>query len=341
LTAAGPSLDFVVVGAAKAGTTALFNLLRTHPELYLPPGKELPYFASPTHSYYDSPAEFFGEAFRDRRPGQLCGTVTPQYLFGWLLNPRPGQDTTSAASSERTIPHRIHDAYPEAKLIAVLRDPVVRAQSHHRMLAMKSHERRSFDLMVEELLQPEALARTRARADVNNSYVVLGEYGRLLQGYLDVFPREQLLVLFHEDLERDPAAVCERVFAFLGVDPGFDPPDLGRRHNEGASRRRFAWLDPTRWQRAAAGSRVLGGLWRRLPRSLRRRVLKLFDLTAWRLFLWNRVPGDPEATPDPASPETLTRLRAHYREDGQLLSALLGAAPPWEEREVRQCSTSP
>jgi Sulfotransferase family len=340
LTGSEPSLDFVVVGAAKAGTTTLFNLFRAHPQLYLPPGKELPYFASPSHSYYDSPAEFFADAFRDRGPGQLCGTVTPQYLFGWLLNSQPGQGTTDAVSSETTIPSRIHDAYPEARLIAILRDPVARAQSHHRMLTMKSHERRPFDLMVEELLQPDTLSRTRARADVNNSYVVLGEYGRLLQGYLDVFPREQLLVLFHEDLERDPAAVCERAFAFLGVDPDFNPPNLGHRHNEGASRRRFAWLDLTRWQRAAAGSRALGGLWRRLPRSLRRRVLELFDLTAWRLFLWNRVPGDPEAIPDPAGPEALARLRAHYREDGQRLNALLGVAPPWEKREAHQCSTS-
>ena len=96
---------------------------------------------------------------------------------------------------------------------------------------------------------------------MNNSYVVLGEYGRLLQGYLDVFPREQLLVLFHEDLERDPAAVCERVFAFLGVDPDFNPPDLGRRYNEGASRRRFAWLDLTR---LAARRRAIGDVERTL-----------------------------------------------------------------------------
>jgi Sulfotransferase family len=322
-------LDFVVVGAAKAGTTALFNLLRAHPGLHLPEGKELPYFAVPRHDYYSSAAEFYADAFRGRGKGQLCGTVTPQYLYGALL----GGGTEPAPSpghSERIVPRRIRDAYPEARLIAVLRDPVERARSYHRMSVMRGHERRGFDAAIAELLRPEALAGSRANPTVKDSYVVLGEYGRLLAGYLDVFPRERLLVLFHEELERDPAAVCERAFAFLGVDPGFRPPDLGRRYNEGAGRRRFAWLDPIEWQRAAARSAALRGLWRRLPRSLRRRALLRFKGASWRLFLWNRVPaGKGGAGPDPVSPETLAALRAHYREDEAALRALLGSAPPW------------
>ena len=334
-----PALDFTVIGAAKAGTTALFNLLCAHPQLHLPPGKELPYFAFPSHSYYDSPAEFYAEAFRDSGPAQLCGTVTPQYLFGALLDP-PKERDAAPGGAEKIIPGRIRDAYPEARLIAVLRDPAVRAHSQYRMLALRDREPRSFDAAVDEQLRPEALVAARARPGVmHDSYVVLGEYGRLLQGYFDAFPREQLLVLFHEDLERDPAAVCERAFAFLGVDPGFRPPNLGRRYNEGASNRRFAWLDPTRWQRAAARSAALRSLWRWAPRSLRRRILNRFDLAAWRLFLWNRAPADAGADPDPASPETLARLRAHYREDGRRLQALLGVAPPWEEREAGAAPT--
>ncbi len=329
-----PGLDFVVVGAAKAGTTTLFNLLRAHPELCLPEGKELPYFAAPQHDYYSSPAEFFADAWRRRGPGQPFGTVTPQYLFGALLG-GPPERAAPPGASERIIPGRIREAYPDARLIAILRDPVARARSQHRMLALKDRERRSFDAAIDAQLRPEALAESRSRPGaMHDSYVVLGEYGRLLQGYLDVFPREQLLVLFHEELERDPAAVCERTFEFLGVDPAFRPPNLGERYNEGAGRRRFAWLDPTGWQRTAARSAVLRRLWRRLPRSSRRLALRRFDLAAWRLFLWNRVAaGEAPPAPDPAGAETLARLRAHYGEDGRLLAELLGVAPPWEERE--------
>jgi Sulfotransferase family len=326
-------LDFVVIGAAKGGTTALFNLLRAHPELYLPESKELPYFAVPRHAYYSSPAEFFAEAFRRRGERQLCGTVTPQYLYGALLGPQPA-GAGAAGPSERIVPNRIRSAYPDVKLIAILRDPVARARSYHRMSRMREHERRPFDLAIEQLLEPAALAASRAGPRVNNSYVVLGEYGRLLQGYLDVFPREQLLVLFHEDLERDPAAVCERAFAFLGVDPDFNPPNLGHRYNEGSSRRRFEWLDLTRWQRTAARSATLRGLWQRVPLSLRRRILDWFKLAVWRLFLWNRVPAEGAGPdPDPAGAETLARLRAHYRDDEQRLSEQLGVVPPWARGE--------
>ena len=323
-----PSLDFAVVGAAKAGTTALFNLLRAHPQLYLPEGKELPYFLTSEHAYYDSAPAFFAEAFRDRGPGQHCGTVTPQYLYGTLVG-----DRTAAQPAETAIPARIRDAYPEVKLIAVLRDPVARARSYHRMSRMRGQEPRPFDLAIEELLKPDALAEARARPHVKNSYVVLGEYGRLLRGFFDVFPREQLLVLFHDELERDPAAVCATAFSFLGVDAGFRPENLGHRYNEKGSRRRFAWMDLTTWQRAAVRSATLKGIWRRVPPALRLRILNRFDIAVWRLFLWNRVPVDSRVDPDPADAETLARLRDHYREDGRRLRELLGVTPPWEEDE--------
>lgn len=332
-----PALDFVVIGAAKAGTTALFNLLRTHPELYLPERKELPYFAAPKYTYfayYESPVKFFADAFQHRRHGQLCGTVTPQYLFGWPWEPQTPRTEAPSGPPEAIIPSRIRDAYPDVKLIAILRDPVARARSHHRMLTMAGYEQRSFDLSIDEQLRPDALAEARVQANVKNGYVALGEYARLLQGFFDIFPREQLLVLLHDELQRDPAAVCATVFAFLGVDTDFRPPNLESRHNEGGNRRRFAWLDLMRWQRAAARPAAVRALWRWVPHSLRLRILRRFDLAAWRLFLWNRVPIDASSLdPDPPSPETLARLRAHYREDGQRLRALLGVTPPWEQPE--------
>jgi hypothetical protein len=326
-----PALDFVVIGAAKAGTTALFHLLATHPELCLPEGKELPYFVAPKHSYYEVPGAFYADAFGQRGPGQLCGTVTPQYLYGALLGPDSERVTAPPGESEATVPGRIRNSFPDVRLIAILRDPVTRARSHHRMSTMRGFEGRSFDVAIDELLRPDALVESRARPSEINGYVVLGEYGRLLQGYLDVFPREQLLVLFQDQLEEDPAAVCATVFSFVGVDPKFRPPNLGRRYHDAGSHRRFAWLDLTTWQHAAQRSRGLRSLWQRVPRSLRLRILNRYNLTSRRLLFWNRVPVEAKADPDPASAETLTRLRDHYRDDEQRLKTALGAALPWAQ----------
>ena len=71
----------------------------------------------------------------------------------------PARKRRAPPSPRRAIiPDRIRDAYPEAKLIAILRDPVARARSYHRMSRMRGHERRSFDLAIEQLLEPDALA---------------------------------------------------------------------------------------------------------------------------------------------------------------------------------------
>jgi len=332
-----PGLDFVVIGAAKAGTTALFNLIRTHPRLCLPEGKELPYFVAPRHAYYDSAEEFFADAFADRRPGQLCGTVTPQYLYGALLGPDAERVTAPPGESETLVPKRIRDAYPDAKLIAILRDPVARARSHHRMSTMRGFERRTFDQAVEKLLTPEALRSSRERPTETSGYIVLGEYARLLRGYLDVFPREQLLVLAQDRLADDPAAACREVFAFLGVDPEFRPPNLGRRYHEGGARRRFAWMDIAAWQSRARRSAALQRAWRLLPRQLRLGALRRFGLLERRLFFWNRVTVEPGEEPDQPSERSLARLREHYREDQDLLEALL--KPPWSPAEETRAPT--
>lgn len=327
-SAGAPALDFIVIGAAKAGTTALFHLLRTHPRLCLPEGKELPYFVAPKHTYYESAEAFYANAFGRREPGRLYGTATPQYLYGALLGPDAERVTAPPGESETLVPKRIRDAYPEVKLIAILRDPVARARSHHRMSTMRGFEHRPFDPAIEELLAPEALRESRARPTEVNGYVVLGEYGRLLRGYLQVFPREQLLVLSQGDLESDPAAVCREAFDFLGVDSGFTPPNLGRRYHEGGTRRRFAWMDIASWQNALHRWSVPRRVWQRLPRRLRLGVLHRFDRVERRLFFWNRVPVGPAGEPDPPAGETLARLREHYRKDQQLLEQLFRPPRP-------------
>jgi len=222
------NLDFLVIGAQKAGTTSLFEYVRHHPGLHLPSEKEVSYFnlesrvARGWEWYLDW---VFADAPRDRP----WGTFSTFYM-------------DAAVGREDTVPRRIREAAPDVKLIAIVRDPVERAISHHRMSVMKRLEGRSFEQAIDELLEDGALTEARLGPTEANSYITRGEYGRAIGNFLEVFPREQVLVIFAEDLDRDPAAVLREIFSFVGVDAEFVPPNVGERYRRAGEQRRIASL---------------------------------------------------------------------------------------------------
>jgi hypothetical protein len=327
------TIDFIVIGAQKAGTTSLFEYLRRHPQLSLPEGKELPFF-NDEQARARGWESYVNKAFALADPETRWGTATPQYMAGGLIDrPNPGPD--GERYDERTIPTRILEQLPDVRLIAILRDPVERARSHHRMVAMEGLEKRSLEQAVRELLLPEALELARREPRETTGYVAWGEYGRILEGFYEVFDEGRMLVLFTEDLERDPESLLRRVFAFLGVREDFVPENLGTQYRVGGEQRRISWLgtysrvSPLALQRALTRSTFGRRLWRMLPTSLRRRIDRMFGRLVYRLDLWNRRSrrSDVEATePDEA---TLRRLREHFERDGRRLEGLVGSAPPW------------
>jgi hypothetical protein len=319
-------LDFIVIGAQKAGTTALFEYLRRHPRLALPAAKELPYFshdASLEHGW----EEYLAKAFPVADPTARWGTVTPHYMVGGLYQASPESRRSGAAGDERTVPARIAERLPGVRLIAVLRDPVERASSHHRMMVMEGHERRSFDEAVAELLTDAALERARREPAETTGYIVWGEYGRILGGYLDVFDREQLLVVYSSDLLSRARETMARVHTFLGIED-LAPENLGETYRVGASARRLGALNPYRLQAAAAESAALRALWRALPERMRRRADHLFQRSSYNLDLWNRR-SEADEVPSAVESATVGALREHFATDAQRLGALLGAPPPW------------
>lgn len=324
------TVDFIVIGAQKAGTTSLFEYLRRHPQLSLPDGKELPFF-NDEQARARGWESYLRKAFALADPQARWGTATPQYMAGGLIDrPNPGPD--GERYDERTIPTRIREQLPDVRLIAILRDPVQRARSHHRMLAMEGLDRRSFEQAVQDLLDPEALDRARREPRETSGYVVWGEYGRILEGFYDVFGEERLLVLFTEDLERDPESLLRRTFEFLDVDGDYVPENLGTQYRVGGGRRRIPWLGtyslahPLALQRALTRNPLSRRLWRALPGGLRRQIDRVFGRLIYRLDLWNRHADDQVSEPDEA---TIGRLREHFERDGRRLESLLGSTPPW------------
>jgi len=209
-----PLPDFYLIGAPKAGTTALHAALRTHPQVYLSPVKEPKYFLcddrpprrhgqrgpGDAHSARewvwnrDRYERLFGEA----PPGAVKGESTPFYLYDLQAQ------------------RRIRAATPWARLIAVLRDPVDRAYSNWMHLWSDGLETiPSF---------PEAFAAEAARVQAGYApfwhYRRLGLYGEQLAHLYTLFPREQVLVLRYRDLVDSPAETLDGVARFLGIEEG-------------------------------------------------------------------------------------------------------------------------
>lgn len=209
-----PLPDFLIVGAQKAGTSALYSYLRRHPAIVGPWWKEVSFFDrhfSRGEAWYRGhfPTQAWGKLVR-RRTGvvPIAGEASPGYLF------------------HPDAPQRVASLLPNARLVALLRNPVDRALSHYHHTVALGREPLSF----EDALEREAermrgeLGRMRdpeyfSHAWWNFTYVGRGEYALQLERWLDVFPREQLLVLASEELLGEPVTTYARVLEFLGAPP--------------------------------------------------------------------------------------------------------------------------
>jgi hypothetical protein len=206
-SAVRPLPDFLILGAQKAGTTALYAYLREHPQITGPSWKEVSFF---DRHYVRGEAWYrgnFPNTLRTR--GGLVGEASPSYLFHPLA------------------PERVAAMVPEAKLVALVRNPVDRAFSHYQHEVALGREPLSF----EDALQAEddrlSGEEERMRADPayfsrswwDYTYRARGRYAEQLERWLAVFPREQLLIVPNEDLDSEPERTHARVLEFLGAAP--------------------------------------------------------------------------------------------------------------------------
>jgi hypothetical protein len=134
---------------------------------------------------------------------EQAGVVAPECMQGW-------HETTTA-----TIAARIGEAFPAVRLVARLCDPVARAYAQYEMAVSAGLEQRSFEEAVTELLQPDSLLQGRFLPAATNTYVVQGEYGRILSEYLRHFSLEALDVALTDDDPRDQAFESEPVLDAL------------------------------------------------------------------------------------------------------------------------------
>jgi hypothetical protein len=202
--------DFFIVGHAKSGTTALYEMLRRHPQIYMPEGKEPWFFADELHERTPprpegtpQTLEQYMSLFDAARPGQRVGEATALYLWS------------------RTAARRIANARPDARIIAILREPASFLQSLHlqftqtyvevegdlrKALALE-HDRRQGRHVPRYTYWPQALL-----------YSEHVRYVEQLSRYRAVFAPEQMLVLVYDDFRRENEATARQVLRFLDVD---------------------------------------------------------------------------------------------------------------------------
>jgi hypothetical protein len=205
---------FIIPGAGKSGTTALWRYVSEHPEVCMARQKEPAYFtrvvgrsdgagdmAPWTSGNYHKGLEWYESLY------QLCGDAKAR-----------GEASTVYMLTEDT-PGLIHAVIPEIKLIFILRDPV------KRLLSQYWQERKVGTKL------PDFGDMFRERPPRFRWYLHVSSYHIHLSRFLDVFSRDQIRLSLYEDLLHTPQQLIQGVYRAIGVSPGYVPPGLGARWN--------------------------------------------------------------------------------------------------------------
>jgi hypothetical protein len=216
--------NFFIIGAQKAGTTSLYHYLAQHPQVYMSPVKEPGFF---NHGI-DPNGKIIEERFGN--PGQRASRLSDIEEYRALF--RGANDET--AVGEASPPYiyapgtaeRLGRYVPEAKVIAILRNPADRAYSAFLHAVRIGKEPRTD--FAQALLEEEN--RVRENWHYTFHYRNRGFYYAQLRRYYKIFEQEKIGIWLYEDLMEDPASVTQSIFGFLGVDDTF-VPDTSSKHN--------------------------------------------------------------------------------------------------------------
>lgn len=201
--------DFLIIGAQRSASSYLHHCLREHPQLFLP-RNEVVYFEDPDYEQRD--AAFLSRLFATAAPTQRCGFKRPELL------------------SRPECPERISQELPDARLVAVLREPISRTVSaYFHYMRAGVLPLAPLNVGIRQILGGELDAEfPKAREVVDYS-----RYGEHLLRYYQLFRPSSILVLLDEDFRQGALATLERVHSFLGVRPDFVPSMLTERANSG------------------------------------------------------------------------------------------------------------
>ncbi len=303
--------NFFIVGAARSGTTSLYEYLGRVPSVYMPTVKEPHYFA-PSVPENNHISRFvthdktkYLSLYKDVKEEQAIGEASPSYLL----------DVDS--------PKAIHSIVPDARIIMILRDPIERAFSHYLMNVRERWETLPFYDAIQKDYN-----RSHKGYFVSHLYVETGFYSTQVEQYLKTFGPSRVKILIFEEFIKDTEAAVKEVLKFLGLpsyvprnvkivyNPHSHPIDrgqLGRRVSKMALRSKTA-------TRAREGLRTVlpDSLWR----IMRKKFLPFKDSLTQKVIL--ETHGKPVMSHD-----ARLFLQQLYRDDVAKMKLILRRDLPW------------
>lgn len=276
---------FLGIGAQKCASTWIYRVLEAHPDTCMSSPKELDFFSYHYHFGFN----WYESHFLDCGSALIAGDNSPSYFCDPL-------------AAERAFAYN-----PDFKVVVALRDPIKRMYSNHLHEIRLGH--------IDDGMTFETGLQN------NPMYIEQSRYGHHLAFWFKAFPKAQILVLFQEDIQRDPEGEASKLLSFLGLDPMSNVSAVKKRSNS-SEVPRYGWLE---------------SLFRGVGKLLRKCGLSRFADEV-RAISWvdclrrkNRVHLS-DNTP-PMDPETEEKLVSLLEEDSRQLSKLLdGARLPWSYR---------
>ncbi|TCK18170.1 sulfotransferase family protein [Thiogranum longum] len=271
-----PHPNFFIVGAAKGGTTSLHAYISQHPQVYMSPIKETNYF-----SQADMRPELFNHEYRqDTRlnlPRYLSGTMEKHVhianvehredyirLFHGVRDEKAIGEASTSYLYCPSAAARISEAFPEARVVAILRNPVERAFSHYLM-----------NLRLGKTLDTDFIREVEADYQLVNKgwgvsrlYLDLGLYSEQVKRYQEHFPAEHVHIIVYDDYRANPGETMSALCRFLGIDEQVSM-DLSRKHNAaGVPRLKYLNYILTQSGAISAVKRIVPGALKQQLKSL-------------------------------------------------------------------------
>lgn len=198
-------IDFIGIGASKAGTTWLGHMIGDHPELCMSEPKEVHFFndrlafrSNLLKPNYTKGIDWYRKYFQHCKPGSVKGEITPRYF------------------TDPVVPERIKALNPDVKILVCIRNPVDRIYSHYHFAKgfLQKEDRPMLRAVIEE---PE--------------YIDMSLYHQNISMYLEHFPRQQFFFVWFDDIRNRPEQLLSELFTFLGVDPDYRPKGMVEKSN--------------------------------------------------------------------------------------------------------------